>query len=443
MKRIAVVGTGYVGTVTGACLADLGHTVVCCDTDAAKTSMLAEGRLPFFEPGLEQLVQRGLREGRLSFTSDPADGITGAEIIYIAVGTPMGPSGKADLSDLERAVSSIGPALRRYAVIAVKSTVPAGTARMVSDRIRGLTQVSFDVVSNPEFLREGSAIADFTGMERAVIGAENEAAAEEIARLYEPYKVPVVRTGWETAELIKYASNAFLAMKISFINNMADLCEKMGADVLQLAEGVGLDSRIGSRYLEAGVGYGGSCFPKDVQALLQMSESAGLDFGILKQVVETNQEQPHRFFRKVRQAMGELRGKTVAVLGLSFKPGTDDMRSAPSVPIIRSLLEAGALVRAYDPVAIAEARNLLGDEPVYTDRLEEAVEGCDAILIVTGWPEIAGADLDRLRARMRYPVVFDGRNLWTMEQMAEAGFEYHSVGRPAIGAAALNAKQDS
>lgn len=431
MSRIAVLGAGYVGLVTAACLAELGHEAACCDTDAAKIEGLKRGVLPFYEPGLPELLFRHAQLGRVRFTADPAEAVPGAEIAFIAVGTPMGPDGGADLTALMEAASAIGRAnLRPHAVVALKSTVPAGTARRVRETIRALTKVPFDIASNPEFLREGTAVADFLNAERVVIGADNEAAGAALARLYAPLSTRVVRTGLETAELIKYASNAFLAMKVSFINDMANLCEKLGADVTELAEGVGLDSRIGTGGLRAGIGYGGSCFPKDLQALRKTSEEAGYDFGLLEATIRTNREQPLRFLNKVRSALGGLRGREIAVLGLSYKPGTDDMRSAPSLPIVRGLLKEGAMVRLYDPKAIEAARRIIGEGPRYAESPEEASSGADACLIATEWPEIAEMDLKRWRDAMRHPVIFDGRNLFDPQRMKEAGFDYHSVGRP-------------
>lgn len=435
MKPIAILGCGYVGLVVGACLAELGHRVVCCDTDGSVVDRLKRGETPFYEPGLPELIRAHVSAGRLAFTADSASAIAPAALIFIAVGTPMGTDGEADVSAVMEASAAIGQAISPHAVVVVKSTVPVGTAQRVENAIRLHTDVPFDVVSNPEFLREGTAIADFMRMERAVIGASSQAAGDALQELYAPLNIRVVRTGRETAELIKYASNAYLATKISFMNNMANLCERLGADVAELAQGVGLDSRIGAKYLEAGIGYGGSCFPKDVQALLRMSESVQYDFGMLKSVIRTNQEQPLRFMEKVESVLGDLNGLSVAVLGLSFKPGTDDMRSAPSVPIVRFLLERGAAVRAYDPQAARAAEKVLGIGPLYTDKLEEAVAGCDACVVVTEWPEIASVSLPRLRALMRKPVLFDGRNVFSPDEMRGAGFDYYPIGRPPVTAA--------
>ncbi|WP_123043402.1 UDP-glucose dehydrogenase family protein [Cohnella candidum] len=435
MKRIAILGTGYVGLVSGACLAELGHSVVCCDTDTSKIASLQAGALPFYEPGLPELLSRNAANGRLTFTADPSQAAAQAELIFIAVGTPMGPGGDADVSSVLAAASSIGQALRPDAVVAVKSTVPAGTTRLVRDTIAAQTTHPFEAACNPEFLREGTAVSDFTRAERIVIGTASSRAGDVLEALYAPLGIPIVRTGWETAELMKYASNAFLAMKISFINNMAQLCEATGADVTELAYGVGLDTRIGTKHFSAGIGYGGSCFPKDVQALLHMAESAGHDFELLKPVIRTNRMQPLRFAEKVKATLGSLKGLKLAVLGLSFKAGTDDMRSAPSIPIIRFLLSEGAAVRAYDPQATRKAKLELGDGPVYTDDLRQAVEGSDACLVVTEWPEIATLDLPSLRSWVRRPILFDGRNLFSPAAMDEAGFDYYSIGRPPVLAA--------
>lgn len=431
-KTIAIIGTGYVGLVSGTCFSEVGHTVICCDKLEDKIDLLKSGVIPIYEPGLEEMVVRNVEAGRLSFTSDVASAVEQCDIVYIAVGTPMAPSGEANLDYVREAAKTIALHLNRYKVIVNKSTVPVGTGRMVEEIVRKHRpdkDIDFDVVSNPEFLREGTAIKDCMSMERAIVGANRERAGLLIAELHEPFHTRILTTDVETAEMIKYASNAFLATKISFINDIANICERVGADVTQLAVGMGLDSRIGSKFLDAGIGYGGSCFPKDAEALLFISKSAGYDFDLIKEVVDTNNRQRHLFVEKIRRAAGYLEGRTFGIMGLAFKPDTDDMRSAPSITIVSKLIEQGASVRAYDPIAIAEARKHLPEQVAYFNDPYEALEGCDACVILTEWKEIVSLDLDRVKKLLNAPVIVDGRNIYSLGEMEQRGFSYYSIGR--------------
>ena len=432
--NIAVVGTGYVGLVTGAVFADLGNDAVCVDSDAAKIEGLRAGRMPIYEPGLEEMVERNVKDGRLSFTTDLADAVRRSDIIFIAVGTPAKASGESDLSAVEEVALGIARALDRYKVIVNKSTVPVGTGDLVRDIIAKNRRrpVDFDVVSNPEFLREGSAIEDTLRPERIVIGAPTQQVAMTLLELYAPLERPMIITDVPSAEMIKYASNAFLATKISFINAIANMCELAGADVSQVIKGVGLDARIGGAFLQAGLGYGGSCFPKDSDSLIHTAATLGYDFRILRAVVEVNRERAQHFVEKIAKALAPLDDKIVAVLGLAFKPNTDDMRDAKSIEVIGGLLELGARVRAYDPVAVPNARRTLPPGIVYCDSPYEAAAGADALALVTEWNEFKFLNLERVRALMRRPVIFDGRNVWEPERMRRLGFEYYSIGRKPV-----------
>jgi UDPglucose 6-dehydrogenase len=432
--NIAVVGTGYVGLVTGAVFADLGNDVVCVDNDARKIEGLREGRMPIYEPGLEELVERNVKDGRLSFTTDLADAVRRSDIVFIAVGTPAKASGESDLSAVEEVAHGIARSLDRYKVIVNKSTVPVGTGDLVRDIIAKNRRqpVDFDVVSNPEFLREGSAIEDTLRPERIVVGAPTQQVAMTLLELYAPLERPMIITDVPSAEMIKYASNAFLATKISFINAIANICELAGADVTQVVKGMGMDPRIGSSFLQAGLGYGGSCFPKDTDALIQTAASLGYDFRLLRSVVEINRERVARFLSLIRKVLDPLEDRVVAVLGLAFKAKTDDMREARSVEIIPRLLDGGAKVRAYDPVAMPNARALLPAAVEYCQSSYEAAEGVDAVAIVTEWNEFKLLNLERLRAVMRRPLVFDGRNIYEPDRMRRLGFEYYAVGRKPV-----------
>ena len=432
--NICVVGTGYVGLVTGAVFADLGNDVLCVDNDTAKVANLEAGDMPIYEPGLEEMVARNVADGRLAFTTDLTTAVRRAVIVFITVGTPPKPDGRADLSAVEDVAGVIGEAMERYTVVVNKSTVPVGTGEFVREVIEKhqARPVPFDVVSNPEFLREGSAIEDTLRPDRIVIGAPTQQVAMTLLELYAPLERPMIITDVPSAEMIKYASNAFLSTKISFINAIANVCELAGADVSQVMKGMGLDARIGSAVLSAGLGYGGSCFPKDTDSLVHTASTLGYDFALLKAVVDINRERASHFVDLMAKALNPLAGRSVAVLGLAFKPNTDDMREAKSVEVIELLLQLGATVRAFDPVAMPAASRLLPATVTYCESPYEAATGVDAVALVTEWNEFKFLNLDRLRAVMRRPAVFDGRNIWEPERMRRLGFEYHSIGRKPV-----------
>jgi UDPglucose 6-dehydrogenase len=432
--NICVVGTGYVGLVTGAVFADLGNDVVCVDNDAAKITELLAGQMPIYEPGLEEMVSRNLADGRLAFTTDLTSAVRRAVIVFITVGTPPKADGQADLSAVESVARGIGQAIERYTVVVNKSTVPVGTGEFVREVIeRHQAQpVPFDVVSNPEFLREGSAIEDTLRPDRIVIGAPTQQVAMSLLELYAPLERPMIITDVPSAEMIKYASNAFLSTKISFINAIANICELAGADVTQVMKGMGLDARIGPAFLSAGLGFGGSCFPKDTDSLVHTAAALGYDFALLQQVVEINRERAGHFVDIIAKALGPLDGRVVAVLGLAFKPNTDDMREAKSVEVIDGLLKLGVAVRSYDPVAMPNARRSLPGSITFCESPYEAAAGADAVALVTEWNEFKFLDLERLRGVMRQPVIFDGRNLWQPDRMRRLGFEYYSIGRKPV-----------
>ncbi len=431
--RVAMIGTGYVGLVSGACFADFGHDVVCIDKDAGKIDRLKKGEIPIFEPGLDDLVERNVREGRLSFTLEASDGIKAADAVFIAVGTPTRRGdGHADLSYVYAAAEEIAGLIDGFTVIVTKSTVPVGTGDEVEAIIRRVRpDAQFAVVSNPEFLREGAAIEDFKRPDRVVVGTDDERAKAVMNELYRPLflnETPIVFTGRRTSELIKYAANAFLAMKITFINEMADLCEAVGADVQQVARGIGLDKRIGGKFLNAGPGYGGSCFPKDTLALVRTASDAGAPVKLIEATVAVNDARKKAMASKVAKAVdGDLTGKTVGVLGLTFKPNTDDMRDAPSLDIIPALQAMGATIQAFDPEG-HEARQMLKDVD-FKANAYEAVEGADAVVIITEWDQFRALDLDRMKLLMKSPTVIDLRNIYRPEDMKSRGFRYSSVGR--------------
>lgn len=431
MKRLAVIGVGYVGLVTGACFADLGNRVRCVDLDTERIGQLEKGEMPIFEPGLEELVTRNVAAGRLSFTSDYAEGLADAEFVFIAVGTPSGYDGEADLTYVQEAARRIAEIMDHPLIVVNKSTVPIGTGDLVAEIIEKYQKrpIPFSVVSNPEFLREGSAIQDFMNPDRIVLGSTDKKAAERVAELHRPLGAPTMITDLRTAEMIKYASNAFLATKISFINEIAAICERLGADVKEVAAGMGMDRRIGPAFLQAGVGWGGSCFPKDVKALEHMAAMHDCHPQLLRAVMDINRDQRRRLVLKVRDALGGLKDKYIGVLGLSFKPNTDDMREAPSIEVIRLLLSEGAKVRAYDPVAMPVARKLMPFIGYACDPYDLS-EGADALVVVTEWNEFKQLDLQRIRQLMRSPVVVDGRNIYDPKEMAQLGFVYRAVGRP-------------
>lgn len=434
MKKLAVIGTGYVGLVSGTCFADVGNHVTCCDIDEMKITNLLNGEMPIYEPGLKELVQKNVEKGTLDFTTNISNAIRQTDVIYIAVGTPMLSNGEADLMYVKQVAKMIGENLNHYKVIVTKSTVPVGTGKLMESLIRhhSQNQHSFDIVSNPEFLREGAAIKETMKMERAVIGTTSEKAFQIIAELHQPFTSTIVKTTVESAELIKYAANAFLATKISFINDIANICERVGADVTKVSEGIGLDSRIGGKFLQAGVGFGGSCFPKDTAALLQMSKAVGYDFKLIKAVMETNEAQRIRIVEKLTNALGSLKGKTISVLGLAFKPDTDDIRSAPAIDIIPQLLDFGAMVKAYDPIAIKESKKRFGYLCTYSEDVYETIKDTDACIILTDWNEVKQLDLKRVKSLLNQPIMIDGRNLFELDSMLQLGFTYLSVGRPAV-----------
>jgi UDPglucose 6-dehydrogenase len=439
--RIVMVGTGYVGLVTGACFSEFGVDVTCVDTDAGKIERLNKGGIPIFEPGLDKLVETNVKAGRLHFTTDLAKAVPGADAVFIAVGTPSRRGdGHADLSYVYAAAEEIGRALTGYAVIVTKSTVPVGTGREVQRRIKAVRpDAQFDVASNPEFLREGAAIGDFMRPDRVVIGAESERAREVMRQLYRPLyliETPIVFTSLETSELIKYAANTFLAAKITFINEVADLCEKVGADVHDVAKGIGLDGRIGKKFLHPGPGYGGSCFPKDTLALVKTAQDYGSPLRIIETVVDINDKRKKAMAQRVVAACGgSVKGKTVAVLGLTFKPNTDDMRDSPSLDILPALQEAGAKIVAYDPEGMHEAKAMLPGVELAKDAYS-AMEGADCALIITEWNEFRALQLDRVKKLLKKPVIVDLRNCYAPADMKAAGFEYTSIGRPATATGA-------
>lgn len=429
MKSICVIGTGYVGLVTGACFADLGNHVTCVDIDPAKVEMLRRGQMPIYEPGLEEIVVRNHRAGRLNFTTSYAEGLDGAGFVFISVDTPAGVEGDANMNNFRLAAETIAQHLDHEAVIINKSTVPIGTGEWVTQIIqRANGRVSFSVVSNPEFLREGAAVQDFMHPDRVVLGSTDEDAAKRVAELYATFKCPVIITDLATAEMVKYASNAFLATRISFINEIANICDKLGADVKVVSQGMGLDKRIGSAYLDAGLGYGGSCFPKDLKALEWMASFHGAHPQLLRAVMEINRDQRRTVVHRLRDLLGTLDGRTIGLLGLSFKPGTDDVRDAPALEIARMLQSTGAIVRGYDPAAMERAVKVLPGLEVCASAYAVA-DGADALVICTEWNEFKQLDMEKVRGLLRYPVVVDGRNIYDPEQMRRLGFLYYGIGR--------------
>jgi UDPglucose 6-dehydrogenase len=431
--RIAVIGTGYVGLVAGTCFADSGNDVTCIDIDAAKIAALQEGKLPIYEPGLDELVRKNVYEQRLAFSTELGPAVAKAQVVFIAVGTPAGETGDADLKYVIAAAKEIGRAITDYTVVVNKSTVPVGTADRVRAVIEAETKVPFDVVSNPEFLKEGAALDDFLRPDRIIIGATTDRAREIMAELYAPFmrtQERIIFMDPRSAELTKYAANAMLATRISFMNDIAALCERVGADVELVRKGIGTDQRIGLSFLFPGVGYGGSCFPKDVKALVSTAREHGLEFDLLRAVERINERQKKTLLHKAMKHFGDLGGRTFAVWGLAFKPKTDDMREAPSIDLIEGLVGKGAKVRAFDPVAGAVAKRTLG--PIFTvvDRPYDALEGADALFLVTEWNEFRHPDFERMKSLLKQPIVFDGRNVYSPKRMRELGFTYYSIGRP-------------
>ncbi len=434
--KIAVVGVGYVGLVTGTCFAESGNEVVCIDIDARKIAQLNAGQLPIYEPGLQELVQRNQREGRLSFTTNLAEGIAPAQLIFIAVGTPQSEDGSANLSGLWAVADSIAEHLNNSKIIVVKSTVPVGTNRQLAERLAARARFPVEVASNPEFLKEGAAIDDCTKPDRVVVGVRHPEVAEILQELYRPFlrtEHPFLVMTPESAEMTKYVANAMLATKISFINEMANLCERMGADINEVRRGIGHDARIGFQFLFPGAGYGGSCFPKDIRAIVSMSRPTGVPVRIMEAVDQVNEAQKGVLFSKIQEHFGpRLEGKTLAVWGLAFKPRTDDIREAPALVLIDSLLKAGVAVRVHDPEALTNVKAVYGERLAYCDRPYGALEGADALAIVTEWQQFRNPDFEVMRRLMREPVVFDGRNLYDPKHMGSLGFTYYSIGRSTV-----------
>jgi len=434
--KIAVVGTGYVGLVTGTCFSETGNTVTCVDIDKEKVQKLQNGKITIYEPGLELLFERNIKQGRLFFTTNLEEGIKDAKIIFLALPTPPGEDGSADLKYILKVADDLGPLLKEYTVIIDKSTVPVGTADKVHERIKAGAKVEFDVVSNPEFLREGVAVEDFMKPDRVVIGTKSQRAQKVMETLYAPYVRqgnPIIFMDERSAELTKYAANSFLATKISFMNEIANLCELVGADVDSVRKGVGTDSRIGKRFLFPGIGYGGSCFPKDVQALAKSSEDADYDFRILKAVMDVNAAQKTRMIPAIKKYFNNnLKGKTIAIWGLAFKPHTDDVREAPALYNIEELLGEGVTIKAHDPEGMENVKRMLGNKIQYCNTPYEAAEGADAIFIATEWPEFRTPDFEKLSSILKNKVIFDGRNLYDLSLMKDMGYKYYSIGREAV-----------
>lgn len=437
--KLSIIGTGYVGLTTGACFAEVGHEVTCVDNNEEKIQTLLDGKIPIYEPGLAELVTKNVNAGRLKFTTSTAEGVRDGEVVFIAVPTPPQADGSVDLSFIERVAREIAESLKPeygYRVIVDKSTVPVKTGQKVGDTVRRYAPdgVKFGVASNPEFLREGCAVEDLLNPDRIVFGANDDEALDLMRRLYEPFVAPVLVTDIESAELIKHAANSFLALKISYINAVARICEKSGGDIEKVAEGIGMDKRIGRSFLNAGLGYGGSCFPKDVKAFIAISESLGYPFKLLKQVENINASQLELFLDKLREKLWVLRDKKIALWGLTFKQNTDDVRESVAIKLAQRMIEEGALVSAWDPQGIETAKRFgnLGDKITYADDMYSCLEGAEALVIGTEWPEFTNADLSELKSRMHTPLVFDGRNLLDPQTMASQGIEYYSVGRPAL-----------
>tara|TARA_B110000503_G_scaffold143711_1_gene247460 strand:- start:101876 stop:103180 length:1305 start_codon:yes stop_codon:yes gene_type:complete len=433
--KIAIIGTGYVGLVTGTCFAETGNHVTCVDIDAEKIKKLNSGKITIYEPGLELLFHRNVQQRRLAFTTDLAAGIKGAKIIFLALPTPPGENGSADLKYVLKVAYDLGELLQDYVVVVDKSTVPVGTADLVMAEIAKNAKSSFDVVSNPEFLREGVAVEDFMKPDRVVIGASSITAEEVMRQLYAPFVRqgnPIIFMDIKSAELTKYAANAFLATKITFMNEIANLCELMGADVDAVRKGIGTDSRIGKRFLFAGIGYGGSCFPKDVRALSKSAEDVQYPFELLNSVMKVNENQKQKLISPLEKSLGNLTGKTIAIWGLAFKPHTDDIREAPALENIRILLEKGAHVRAYDPEAMENVREVLGSNIYYALDEYDAIDGAEALMIMTEWPVFRMPDFDLISRRLKNKLIFDGRNLYDLDQMEKLGFTYHSIGRKVV-----------
>ena len=428
--NLSLIGTGYVGLVTGTCFAEVGHKVICVDRDAEKIKLLQSGGMPIYEPGLEELVRKNVAAGRLRFTSSTAEGVENSDVVFIAVATPPLPDGSVDLSFIEGVAREIASAMTSYKIIVDKSTVPVKTGDKVTETIKRYckSQADFDVASNPEFLREGFAVDDLMHPDRVVIGVRSERPVEALKKIYEPFKAPIIVTDINSAELIKHAANSFLALKISYINAVSIICEATGANVQEVAAGMGMDARIGRRFLDASLGFGGSCFPKDLSAFIKISEQLGYDFGLLREVQRINAEQMNRFVKKIVETLWVLKDKTIGVLGLAFKQNTDDVRMSPAIELCQRLQKEGATLRVHDPKAMEKARSLLKDV-VYVDDMNAVADGCDALVIATEWPEFKKLDLARARKALSHPIMFDGRNLFDVKEMERLGFIYKSIGR--------------
>jgi UDPglucose 6-dehydrogenase len=428
--KLTIIGTGYVGLVTGACFAEVGHQVVCVDNDAAKVKVLQEGGIPIYEPGLEELVKKNAAAGRLSFTTSTAEGVDRSDVVFIAVPTPPLPDGSVDMSFLEKVAREIAGAMTSYKIVVDKSTVPVKTGDKVAEAIKRYckAQVDFDVVSNPEFLREGFAVEDLMRPDRIVVGVRSQRPVPALKEIYAPFKAPIIVTDINSAELIKHASNSFLALKISYINAIAVLCETTGANVQEVANGMGMDERIGRRFLQASLGFGGSCFPKDLSAFIKIAEQIGYDFRLLKEVQHINAGQMDRFVKKILETLWVLKDKTIGVLGLAFKQNTDDVRISPAIELCHRLQKEGAILRVHDPKAMEKAKAVLQDV-TFVEDMNAVAEGCDALVIATEWDEFKKLDLERARKALTHPIMFDGRNLFDPAEMERLGFIYKSIGR--------------
>src|SRR5688500_5565339 len=428
--KLTIIGTGYVGLVTGSCFAEVGHRVLCVDKDEAKIKLLKDGGIPIYEPGLEEMVKRNVAAGRLHFTTSTDEGVKNSDVIFIAVPTPPQPDGSVDLSFIEGVAREIANAMTSYKIIVDKSTVPVRTGDKVSETIKRYckAKVEYDVVSNPEFLREGFAVEDLMKPDRIVIGTRTQRPVPAMKEIYEPFKAPIIVTDINSAELIKHAANSFLALKISYINAVSVICESSGANVQEVANGMGMDARIGRRFLDAGIGFGGSCFPKDLSAFIKISEQLGYDFGLLKEVQRINANQMDRFIKKIEQTLWVLKDKTIGVLGLAFTQNTDDVRLSPAIELCERLQREGAQLRVHDPAAMEKAKAILRNV-IYVDKMDDVAEGCDALVVATEWPQFKKLDLERARKLLSHPILFDGRNLFDAEEMEKLGFIYKSIGR--------------
>lgn len=428
--KLTIIGTGYVGLVTGTCFAEVGHQVICVDSDAAKVEMLQRGGIPIYEPGLEDLVKKNVAAGRLKFTNSTAEGVEKSDVIFIAVPTPPQPDGSVDMSFIEKVAREIASGMTSYKIIVDKSTVPVKTGDKVAETIKRYckAKVEFDVISNPEFLREGFAVEDLMKPDRVVVGVRSQRPVQAMKEVYEPFRAPIIITDINSAELIKHASNSFLALKISYINAVSVICEATGANVQQVANGMGLDERIGRRFLNASLGFGGSCFPKDLSAFIKISEQVGYDFRLLKEVQNINADQMERFVKKITETLWVLKDKTIGVLGLAFKQNTDDVRSSPAIDLCKRLIKEGASLRVFDPKGMEKAKALL-PEVSYVADMNEVAQDCDALVIATEWDEFKQLDLERARKALSAPIMFDGRNLFDPEEMEKLGWIYKSIGR--------------